>query len=95
MGRGRGHGDACTGRAHVRRLDRSDPRRVRCHCLQFLLHWELTWRRLCSDAAKGLRKECEKDPVHLDLATDVIKALFSTEYDSKTGSFTFSVLCGC
>ncbi|KAJ8457735.1 hypothetical protein ONZ51_g11351 [Trametes cubensis] len=35
------------------------------------------------DAAKGLRKECEKDPVHLDLATDVIKALFSTEYDKE------------
>ncbi|KAH9887359.1 nuclear condensing complex subunit, partial [Cubamyces lactineus] len=35
------------------------------------------------DAAKGLRKDCEKDPVHLDLATDVIKALFSTEYDKE------------
>ncbi len=37
----------------------------------------------CRDAAKGLRKDSEKDPIHLYLATDVIKALFSVDYDSK------------
>ncbi|KAL1941783.1 hypothetical protein VTO73DRAFT_6783 [Trametes versicolor] len=36
-----------------------------------------------ADAAKGLRKDSEKDPIHLDLATDVVKALFSVDYDKE------------
>ncbi|KAH9848970.1 nuclear condensing complex subunit [Lenzites betulinus] len=34
-------------------------------------------------AAKGLRKDSEKDPIHLDLATDIVKALFSVDYDKE------------
>ncbi|KAI0363430.1 ARM repeat-containing protein [Pilatotrama ljubarskyi] len=34
-------------------------------------------------AAKGLRKDAEKDPIHLDLATDIVKALFSVDYDKE------------
>ncbi|KAI0366103.1 hypothetical protein BV20DRAFT_692146 [Pilatotrama ljubarskyi] len=33
--------------------------------------------------AKGLRKDAEKDPIHLDLATDIVKALFSVDYDKE------------
>ncbi|OSD02558.1 hypothetical protein PYCCODRAFT_1367188 [Trametes coccinea BRFM310] len=34
-------------------------------------------------AAKGLRKDSEKDPIHLELATDIVKALFSVDYDKE------------
>ncbi|KAI0360255.1 ARM repeat-containing protein [Trametes cingulata] len=34
-------------------------------------------------AAKGLRKDSEKDPIHLDLATDIVRALFSVDYDKE------------
>ncbi|KAI0674717.1 nuclear condensing complex subunit [Trametes maxima] len=33
------------------------------------------------EAAKGLRKGSAKDPIHLNLAADVVKALFSVDYD--------------
>ncbi|KAI0824958.1 nuclear condensing complex subunit [Trametes gibbosa] len=36
-----------------------------------------------AEAAKGLRKDSEKDPIHIDLATDVVKALFSVDYDKE------------
>ncbi|OSD02561.1 hypothetical protein PYCCODRAFT_320509 [Trametes coccinea BRFM310] len=36
-----------------------------------------------STAAKGLRKDSEKDPIHLELATDIVKALFSVDYDKE------------
>ncbi|KAI0634669.1 nuclear condensing complex subunit [Trametes polyzona] len=35
------------------------------------------------EAARGLRKDCEKDPIHIELATDVVKALFSADYDKE------------
>ncbi|KAI9061537.1 ARM repeat-containing protein [Trametes sanguinea] len=36
-----------------------------------------------ASAAKGLRKDSEKDPIHLELATDIVKALFSVDYDKE------------
>ncbi|KAI0777818.1 nuclear condensing complex subunit [Trametes elegans] len=35
------------------------------------------------EAAKGLRKDADKDPIHLDFAIDIVKALFSADYDSE------------
>ncbi|KAI8971320.1 nuclear condensing complex subunit [Trametes punicea] len=34
-------------------------------------------------AAKGLRKDSENDSIHLELATDIVKALFSADYDKE------------
>lgn len=34
-------------------------------------------------AVKGIRNGSEKDPVQLELAADIVKALFSVDYDSK------------
>ena len=35
-------------------------------------------------AVKGLRNGAEKDPIHIDFAQDILKALFSADYDSET-----------
>ena len=41
---------------------------------------------------KGLRKDAHKDPIHLDLAHDILKALFSTEYSSERNLDVYLVL---
>ncbi|KAI0747199.1 nuclear condensing complex subunit [Daedaleopsis nitida] len=34
-------------------------------------------------AVKDLRQDAEKDPIHMDLATDVVRALFSADYEKE------------
>ncbi|KAI0699152.1 nuclear condensing complex subunit [Cerioporus squamosus] len=36
-----------------------------------------------SQAVKGLRKNPEKDPMHINFAQDILKALFSADYDKE------------
>ncbi|TBU47907.1 nuclear condensing complex subunit [Dichomitus squalens] len=43
-------------------------------------------------AVKGLRKDAHKDPIHLDLAHDILKALFSIKYSKEDKKALYQVL---